>query len=71
MVATSAVMTACKQSASNPTTTIVTQEPPKGKMTMRTLGDNMAWLIRCIAAGRAAGIEPPEPEKWIPTHFIS
>ena len=43
----------------------------EGLQTMRTLGDNMAWLIRCIAAGRAAGIEPPEPEKWIPTHFIS
>ncbi|MBR3633960.1 MAG: twin-arginine translocation signal domain-containing protein, partial [Bacteroidaceae bacterium] len=38
VVATAAVMTACKPSANNPTTTIVTQEPPKGKMTMRTLG---------------------------------
>lgn len=37
---------------------------------MRTLGDNMAWLIRCIAAGRAAGIKPPEMEPWQPTHFI-
>ena len=46
------------------------QKDQEGLQTMRTLGDNMAWLIRCIAAGRAAGIEPPEPEKWIPTHFI-
>ena len=45
VVATSAVMTACKQSVSNPTTTIVTQEPPKGKMTMRTLGDKQVSLL--------------------------
>ncbi|MBQ7248695.1 MAG: flavodoxin family protein [Deltaproteobacteria bacterium] len=42
----------------------------EGLQTMRTLGDNMAWLIRCIAAGKAAGIEPPAPEPWIPTHFL-
>ena len=42
----------------------------EGLQIMRTLGDNMAWLIRCIAAGRAAGIKPPEMEPWQPTHFI-
>ena len=42
----------------------------EGLQTMRALGDNMAWLVRCIAAGKAAGIEPPTPEPWIPTHFI-
>ena len=42
----------------------------EGLQTMRTLGDNMAWLIRCIAAGKAAGIEPPTPEPWVGTHFI-
>ena len=42
----------------------------EGLQTMRTLGDNMAWLIRCIAAGRAAGIEPPASEEWTPTNFI-
>ena len=42
----------------------------EGLQTMRTLGDNMAWLLKCIAAGRAAGIEPPTPETWVATNFI-
>ena len=28
----------------------------EGLMVMRTLGRNMAWLLRCIEAGKAAGI---------------
>ena len=42
----------------------------EGLQIMRTLGDNMAWLVRCIAAGKAAGIAPPAPEDWEPTNFI-
>ena len=42
----------------------------EGMQIMRTLGNNMAWLIKCIAAGRAAGINPPAPEAWEPTNFI-
>lgn len=42
----------------------------EGLQTMRTLGDNMAWMLRCIEAGRKAGINPPAPEKWIATNFI-
>ena len=42
----------------------------EGLQTMRTLADNMAWLIRCIACGREAGILPPEREEWIATNFI-
>lgn len=42
----------------------------EGLQTMRTLGDNMAWLLKCIAAGRAAGIMPPTPEPWQATNFI-
>ena len=34
----------------------------EGLQIMRTLGRNMAWLLKCIEAGRAAGIEPPAPE---------
>ena len=45
------------------------QRDQEGLQTMRTLGDNMAWLIRCIAAGKAAGINPPTPEPWVYTHF--
>jgi multimeric flavodoxin WrbA len=42
----------------------------EGMQTMRVLGDNMAWLLKCIEAGRAAGIELPEREKNVRTNFI-
>ena len=42
----------------------------EGMQTMRTLARNMTWLLKCIDAGRAAGILPPEPEKQIRTNFI-
>ena len=42
----------------------------EGLQIMRTLGNNMAWLIKCIAAGKAAGIHPPTPEAWEPTNFV-
>lgn len=42
----------------------------EGMQTMRTLGDNMAWLLKCIAAGKAAGVNPPESEAAIYTNFI-
>lgn len=42
----------------------------EGLQTMRTLGSNMAWLIKCIDAGRKAGIPEPEREKLTPTNFI-
>ncbi|MBO5363189.1 MAG: flavodoxin family protein [Clostridia bacterium] len=41
----------------------------EGMQTMRVLGKNMAWLLKCIEAGKAAGIEP-EKEKKILTNFI-
>ena len=34
----------------------------EGMQTMRTLGNNMAWLLKCIAAGKAAGVDFPERE---------
>jgi|MGYP005896966249 hypothetical protein len=37
---------------------------------MRNLGHNMAWILKCIAAGKAAGIEPPKAENTIRTNFI-
>ena len=42
----------------------------EGVAIMRTLGHNMAWLLKCIAAGRAAGLEAPTkgPSGW--TNFI-
>ncbi len=34
----------------------------EGMQIMRTLGKNMAYLLRCLEAGRQAGIMPPERE---------
>lgn len=42
----------------------------EGMQTMRTLANNMAWLLRCIEAGRAANVLPPEPEAPQRTNFI-
>ena len=42
----------------------------EGMQTMRTLGLNMAWLIKCINAGKENGISYPELEKKIKTNFI-
>ena len=42
----------------------------EGLQTMRTLGRNMAWLLRCIELGKENGITFPPLEKWMPTHFI-
>ena len=42
----------------------------EGLQTMRTLGRNMAWMLRCIEAGKKAGIEHPELEPFQRTNFI-
>lgn len=42
----------------------------EGLQMMRTLGNNMAWLVRCIDAGKKAGIDMPEREAPIRTNFI-
>lgn len=42
----------------------------EGLQTMRTLGNNMAWLLKCIEAGKNIGIKEPENEKIIQTNFI-
>lgn len=42
----------------------------EGLQTMRFLARNMAWLLRCIEAGKARGIEPPEQEPVVKTNFI-
>jgi len=41
----------------------------EGLQTMRVLGNNMAWLLKCIALGKEAGLEP-ERERKIMTNFI-
>ena len=42
----------------------------EGMQTMRTLGNNMAWLLKCIKAGKDVGINLPENEDVIKTNFI-
>lgn len=46
------------------------QKDAEGMQTMRTLGNNMAWLLKCIEAGAAAGITFPEREPAVRTNFI-
>lgn len=42
----------------------------EGMQTMRTLARNMAWLLKCIEAGKNSGIAFPEAEPKITTSFI-
>ncbi len=42
----------------------------EGLQTMRQLAENMTWLLKCIEAGRRAGVAEPEREPKIITNFI-
>jgi hypothetical protein len=42
----------------------------EGLQTMRTLGRNIAWLLKSIAAGKNAGVTLPENEERVLTNFI-
>ena len=42
----------------------------EGLQIMRTLGNNMAWMLKSIEAGRAAGIGIPQKEAVARTNFI-
>lgn len=43
----------------------------EGVQILHVLGHNVAWLIKSIEAGRAAGIRPPAPYgKRIATNFV-
>ena len=46
------------------------KQDAEGLQTMRVLGENMAWLLKCIEAGRKAGVPAPEREPKIATNFI-
>ena len=41
----------------------------EGMNTMRTLGNNMAWLLKCIELGKANGVVPAPVQK-VRTNFI-
>lgn len=42
----------------------------EGLQTMRNLAANMAWLLKCIEAGKTAGIDAPQAESGARTNFI-
>lgn len=46
------------------------REDAEGLQTMRTLGENMAWLLKCIEAGKAAKVPLPAYERRSVTDFI-
>ena len=51
----------------------VAEDAPKdeeGMQTMRNLARNMIWMMRCIEAGKAAGIPYPATESGARTNFI-
>ena len=45
------------------------EQDEEGLQTMRVLGQNMAWLIKCINAGKKEGINPPLEQTHIKTNF--
>lgn len=42
----------------------------EGMQTMRTLANNMAWLLKCIESGKKMGVKEPTNESIIRTNFI-
>ncbi len=52
---------------SNPADVMKDEE---GVQTMRVLGKNMAWILKCIEAGKQAGITAPVSEEKIYTNYI-
>lgn len=42
----------------------------EGLQTMRTLAENIAWMLESIKAGKAAGVQSPDYEETVYTHFI-
>ncbi|MCM0648243.1 flavodoxin family protein [Clostridium swellfunianum] len=46
------------------------QQDLEGMQIMRTLGKNMSWLLKCIEAGKNAGVPLPEKEPRLVTNFI-
>ena len=46
------------------------EEDEEGLQTMRILGNNMAWILKSIEAGKNTDIELPKKEKSIKTNFI-
>ena len=41
-----------------------------GLQTMRNVAHNMAWMLKCIEAGKNAGVALPATEREAKTNFI-
>lgn len=46
------------------------KQDKEGMQIMRTLGENMAWLIKIADAGKKMGVPMPQYEKGVGTNFI-
>lgn len=46
------------------------QYDTEGVGTMKQLGKNMAWILKCIEAGKAAGVKEPEEPEYEMMNFI-
>lgn len=45
-------------------------EDEEGLLTMRVLGRNMAYMLKCMEAGKAAGVALPKKEDPVWTNFV-
>ena len=52
------------------TTPEETKNDLEGMQTMRTLGNNMAWMLKCIDIAKKSGLEYPQNETIVKTNFI-
>ena len=46
------------------------KQDEEGMQIMRVLGNNMAWILKSIEAGKQAGVKAPAQEEKIKTNFI-
>ena len=46
------------------------RQDKEGMQTMRNLARNLLWMVQCIQAGKAAGLQPPQAESGARTNFI-
>lgn len=46
------------------------RQDSEGMQTMRNLGRNMAWFLKCVEAGKQQGIQAPDAETAAWTNFI-
>ena len=45
------------------------EQDQEGLQTMRNLAEHMAWMLRCIEAGKEKGVLPPQAERQHRTNF--